>query len=74
MSEVWVVGLEPLDVFVDITDVIERKCRALGSHSSQVAERFDVEELLRNWAADTTDRLGLPTGRLTEAFRRIVTQ
>ena len=74
VPEVWVVGLEPLDVFVDITDVIDAKCKALASHVSQVAERFDVDELLRNWAADTTKRLGLPEGRLTEAFRRIVTE
>ena len=74
VPEVWVVGLEPLDVFVDITDVIDRKCKALGSHVSQVSERFDVDDLLRTWAADTTERLGLPAGRLTEAFRRIVTQ
>ena len=33
-----------------------------------------ADELLRNWAADTTQRIGLPEGRLTEAFRSINTE
>ncbi len=73
VPEVWVAGLDPLDVFIDITDVFDRKCAALTCHASQVADRFDVEQLLREWGAATTDRLGLPDGRLTEAFRRVPT-
>ena len=46
---------------------------ALGAHQSQVSERHKVEKLLRDWAGATTTRLGLPEGRLTEAFRRIDT-
>lgn len=71
VPEAWIVGLEPLDVFVDISDVFEQKLSALACHASQSAERFDVEELLRDWAADVTTQHGLPEGRLTEAFRRI---
>ncbi len=73
VSEVWVTGLDPLDVFIDITDVFERKAKALACHASQVSERFDVEDLLRGWASSVTERHGLPRGRLTEAYRRIVT-
>lgn len=73
VPEVWVSGLEPEDVFIDITDVFDRKCAALGAHQSQVSERHKVEKLLRDWAGATTTRLGLPEGRLTEAFRRIDT-
>ena len=73
VPEVWVTGLEPVDVFVDITDVIHRKSRALSCHTSQVSERFDVDDLLRNWATDTSKRNGLPGDRMTEAFRRIAT-
>ena len=40
----------------------------------ETAERFDVEQLLWDWAAGTTARLDLPEGRLTEAFRRIATE
>ncbi len=74
VAEVWVTGLDPLDVFIDITDVFERKTKALACHASQVSERFDVDDLLRQWAAATTERHGLPEGRLTEAYRRIVTR
>lgn len=73
VPEVWVAGLDPVDVFVDITDVLDKKIAALSAHESQVSERFDVASLLRDWAADTTKRLGLPVGRLTEAYRRIGT-
>lgn len=75
VAQVWVSSLEPQNVFVDITDVFDRKIAALTSHESQLAHgRFDVTELLREWAAGTTERLGLPEGRLTEAFRRINTE
>jgi LmbE family N-acetylglucosaminyl deacetylase len=73
VAEVWVTGLEPLDVFIDITGVFDQKCAALAAHASQVSERFEVPKLLREWAADTTRRLGLPDGTLTEAYRRIAT-
>jgi LmbE family N-acetylglucosaminyl deacetylase len=73
VPEVWLVGLEPADLFVDITDVFDRKVAALSSHTSQVAWIEDVEGFLRNWASETTARHGLPTGRLTEAFRRVAT-
>ena len=74
VPEVWVAGLDPADVFIDITDVFELKLAALKCHESQLQHgRFDVESLLRDWAAGTTERLGLPEGRLTEAFRRINT-
>ena len=74
VPEVWIGGLEPLDVFIDITDVIDKKIAALSCHASQLEHgRFDVPVLLRDWGADITKRLGLPEGRLSEAFRRINT-
>jgi LmbE family N-acetylglucosaminyl deacetylase len=73
VSEVWIGGLEPNDLFVDITDVFDRKVAALSAHASQVAWIDDVDGFLRTWASETTARHGLPPGRLTEAYRRIVT-
>ncbi|MDH3753133.1 MAG: PIG-L family deacetylase [Acidimicrobiia bacterium] len=73
VPEAWVLGLEPPDVFIDITEVFEAKVAALGSHVSQTADRFEIDELLREWAAGITERHDLPVGRLTEAFRRIST-
>jgi LmbE family N-acetylglucosaminyl deacetylase len=72
VTEVWVQSLDPLDVFIDITSVFERKVAALGSHASQLAHgRFEINQMLRDWATRTTDTHGLPAGRLTEAFRRV---
>lgn len=71
VQEIWIGGLEPTDVFIDITDVFDKKVEALSSHSSQVAWIPDVDKLLRDWASGTTKALGLPEGRLTEAYRRV---
>jgi LmbE family N-acetylglucosaminyl deacetylase len=71
VPEVWVGALEPIDVFVDITDTIDAKVAALSSHSSQVSGIPDINAMLREWAADTAKRYGLPEGRLTETFRRV---
>jgi LmbE family N-acetylglucosaminyl deacetylase len=73
VAEVWVAHLEPPDVFVDITDVFDRKVAALSSHRSQVAWIEDIDGFLRGWASGVTKLYGLPEGRLTEGFRRIVT-
>ncbi len=73
VPEVWIGGLEPVDVFVDITDVFDRKLAALSCHQSQVGWIDDVEALLRGWASGMTAQHGLPEGRLTEGFRRVVT-
>jgi LmbE family N-acetylglucosaminyl deacetylase len=74
VPEVWVVGLEPLDIFIDITDVFDAKVAALKCHVSQTAERFDIDKLLREWAAGVTAANGLPEGRLSEGYRRIDTR
>jgi LmbE family N-acetylglucosaminyl deacetylase len=73
VPEVWIVGQEPADLFVDITDVFDRKVAALTSHASQVAWIPDVAGFLRTNAAATTVAHGLPEGRLTESFVRVVT-
>jgi LmbE family N-acetylglucosaminyl deacetylase len=73
VPEVWIVGIEPVDLFVDITDVFDKKVAALSSHASQVAWIDDIGGFLRVNASAMTEMHGLPEGRLTEAFRRVVT-
>ncbi len=73
VPEVWIVGLEPNDLFVDITDVFDKKVAALSSHTSQVSWIEDLPGFLRTNAAALTKAHGLPEGRLTEGFRRVVT-
>jgi len=73
VPEVWIVGLDPADLFVDITDVFDKKVAALSSHASQVAWIEDIAGFLRVNASAMTVQNGLPEGRLTEGFRRVVT-
>ena len=70
VTRMWVMGLEP-NKFVDITDQFDRKVKALRSHASQVADRDNLEGLLRDWASGNAQQGGLPEGRLAEAFREI---
>jgi len=73
VPEVWITGVEPADLFVDVTDVFDQRLAALRSHESQVSGFEDLEGFLRTRSAETTARHGLPEGRLTEAFRRVIT-
>jgi LmbE family N-acetylglucosaminyl deacetylase len=73
VREVWITGLDPLDLFVDVTDVFDQRIAALAAHASQVAWIEDLEGFLRSRAADMTALHGLPEGRLTEGFRRVST-
>lgn len=73
VREVWIVGLDPADLFVDVTDVIDRKVAALASHRSQTSRIDDIDAFVRGWAAQVTQRYDLPEGRLAEAFRRVDT-
>ena len=75
VSEMWI-GLTEPDLFIDTTDVFDKKLAALRSHVSQVAKRdaeFDLEKLLREWGARLADQGGMPAGRLAEAFRVVNT-
>ncbi|MCH7789572.1 MAG: PIG-L family deacetylase [Acidobacteria bacterium] len=73
VNEVWVGMLEPVDVFVDISAVIDRKIKALSSHTSQVSWISDVDALLRGWAIEMAEANGLPAGSMIESFRRVTT-
>lgn len=75
VKEVWVAGLEPFNVFIDITEVFDRKVAALKSHKSQLQQnKFEAEPLLHEWGTRLTSSNSLPDGRITEAFRRINTE
>jgi LmbE family N-acetylglucosaminyl deacetylase len=73
VAEVWVTGLEPADLFVDISDVIDRKISALSAHASQVGWIDDIRGLLTDWSSEVAKNNGFPDGTLVEAFRRINT-
>jgi LmbE family N-acetylglucosaminyl deacetylase len=58
---------------VDVTDVIDRKFKALRSHVTQVSHSPDLEQFVTGWMARTAERFGLPEGRLAEAFHVVHT-
>jgi LmbE family N-acetylglucosaminyl deacetylase len=74
VPEVWIMGAgdEP-DRWVETTDVIDRKVKALLSHNSQFTDPDSIETLIRNWGTGQAKTLGLPDGSTAEAFRRIAT-
>lgn len=53
--------------FVDISDTIDLKLKALAEHRSQLGD-WDPEEPIRTWAAETGKKVGFP---YAEAFRLI---
>ncbi len=72
VPEVWVVLSTDPDLFIDTTDVFDKKLAALRKHASQVAKRdaeFDLAKLLREWGERIAGEAGLPEGRLAEAYR-----
>jgi hypothetical protein len=52
---------------------VELKFAALKSHVTQVGHRDDLEEFVTAWMRETGRRLGLPAGRLGEAFHVVYT-
>jgi len=75
VSEVWL-GASPLaNHAVDVTDVLERKWAALGSHVSQVGHypEGQMQEFVGGWMRATAARFDLPEGRLAEAFQVVHT-
>lgn len=75
VSEMWI-GLTEPDLFIDTTDVFDKKLAALRSHVSQVAKRdeeFDLAKLMREWGERVALEGGMPEGRLAEAFRVVNT-
>ena len=73
VGEVWLMGGPDPDTAVDCTDTFERKIAALRSHVSQVGHRDGLDQMLREWMTGTARSLGLPEGRLAEAFRIVPT-
>jgi LmbE family N-acetylglucosaminyl deacetylase len=72
VPEIWITATSEPDIFVDTTDVIDRKLEALRSHVSQHPDPHRLEDLLRGWGAMIAAQAGLPEGRLAEGFLRIV--
>jgi LmbE family N-acetylglucosaminyl deacetylase len=73
VGEVWVMGVEDPDRYVDVTDTIERKIAALREHVSQMPGIDDLDTLVRTWLGFNAAAAGLPEGRYAESFRYLET-
>jgi LmbE family N-acetylglucosaminyl deacetylase len=69
VREVYVSGGQDGATFIDISDTIELKLEALRQHASQFPGGWDPGEMVREWAAETGKRAGVP---YAEAFLHIV--
>ncbi|MGZ8765620.1 MAG: PIG-L deacetylase family protein [Acidimicrobiia bacterium] len=74
VPQLWLMGREDADVFVDTTDAIDKKIAALRSHASQMKDPEGIDVLMRGWGAMNAKQGGLGDGRLAEMFRAIDTR
>jgi len=68
VPEVWVMGSERSNRYVDITDVFHRKTAALRAHASQMEGIDDLDALLTGWNGENARLAGMPDGHYAEAF------
>jgi LmbE family N-acetylglucosaminyl deacetylase len=74
VAEIYLMTADASDVFVDITDTIDRKLDALRSHASQMQDPGNLDGLIKDWGRALAQTGGLPEGRMAESFLRIDTQ
>jgi LmbE family N-acetylglucosaminyl deacetylase len=68
VPETWVMAMERVNHYVDVTDVFDRKKAALTEHKSQMSNIGDLDTLLRWWLGSNAEAAGWPEGKLAEAF------
>src|SRR3954452_17190262 len=74
VDEVWMmVGTQP-DRFIDTTDVLDLKMKALLSHVSQMPNPDAMEPLIRGWGEMNAKLADLAEGRTAEVFQRVDTR
>lgn len=77
VPEVWLMAgpttPESSRVHVDITTTMDNKIAALRCHRSQNQTWAELDDVIRAWGTLTAVEVGLPEGRMAEAFRRVDT-
>ena len=69
VEEIWLSGHAVPSDPVDVTEFVDRKIEALLCHQTQHPDPEGMQSRVRQWMAATAAALGLPEGRLAEAFR-----
>jgi LmbE family N-acetylglucosaminyl deacetylase len=67
VTEVYLAGAHEPDVWIDITDYIDLKLRALRAHVSQLND-WEPEEMIRQWAKEEAQRHE-GSGEYAESFK-----
>jgi LmbE family N-acetylglucosaminyl deacetylase len=73
VNEVWVMSTQNPDHFVDITEVFDKKMKALHAHVSQTAHNPDLQKMVREWGERNAQANGLGEGRVAEVFKIVNT-
>lgn len=73
VREAWLLNSPQPNHYVDITDTFDRKAAAVAAHHSQVGNRGNLTQELRERIASNAEKAGLAEGRLAEAFQAVVT-
>jgi LmbE family N-acetylglucosaminyl deacetylase len=73
VEDVWLMASPRSDRVIDITGTLDRKVKALLSHSSQVGDGDHIDGLIRGWTARTAEEHGLGPDRYAEAFQVVNT-
>ena len=68
VPEVWVMGSERINHYVDITESFGRKKAALRAHASQMEGIDDLDALLDGWNGANAKLAGMPDGHFAEGF------
>jgi LmbE family N-acetylglucosaminyl deacetylase len=74
VPQLWLMAHPSVDVYVDTTDTIDKKIAALQCHQSQIPDPTGLDQRMREWGGMIAARVGLPEGRLAEAFKAIDAQ
>ena len=69
VPELWLMAMPEPSHVIDITDTFDHKIAALCRHASQIADSVELETRVRGWNEENARSVGLPAGRLAEAFR-----
>jgi LmbE family N-acetylglucosaminyl deacetylase len=69
VPQLWLMAHPSIDVYVDTTDTIDKKIAALRCHASQIPDAAGLDERMRDWGGMIAARVGLPEGRMAEAFK-----
>jgi LmbE family N-acetylglucosaminyl deacetylase len=74
VPQLWLMAHPNVDVYIDTTDTIDKKVAALRCHVSQIPDPEGLDQRMRDWGALVASRVGLPEGRMAEAFQSVDAQ